>query len=414
MANLPGRVRWSELLDRRMSGVRNRSWRASSRGDLSFDPTELSGFIEHLARTVETGTRHRLAAKFNQSFQSATPGERRTLCAALEGVETDDELAEVLFRLSAVEGGMRTCADMNEFVSANPEWPRVLRAVRARLRQLSTADLLELRRIDWSAPASFLEQLSDYDRVHAVAGADDLKNRLADDRRCYVLFHPALDDRPIALVWVALTKTVPERISELLDIERVRIDPTAASVAVFYSISNTHPGMAGLRMGNELLVDVLGVLDQELGGVHTFVTLSPVPHFMEWLRTSAEAQDPDGVAALKRPLPESLRLLTDPVWMASREARSIAPALSRLVARYLTSAGLPPCPVARFHFSNGAQLADVRFAADLSPTALEQSGGVMVNYAYDVARLENRAETWATSAQPSVSARVNALINADD
>ena len=58
------------------------------------------------------------------------------------------------------------------------------------------SDFLELRQITWDAPASLLEKLFAYEAVHEIKGWDDLKNRLAADRRCFAFFHPRMPEEP--------------------------------------------------------------------------------------------------------------------------------------------------------------------------------------------------------------------------
>ncbi len=65
---------------------------------------------------------------------------------------------------------------------------------------------LELRRIDWQTPAAVLEKLIAYEAVHEIQGWDDLRRRLAPDRRCFGFFHPALPGDPLIFVEVALTQ----------------------------------------------------------------------------------------------------------------------------------------------------------------------------------------------------------------
>ena len=67
-----------------------------------------------------------------------------------------------------------------------------------------------------------------------------------------------------------------------------------------------------------------------------------------------------------------------------------AQALQRLAALYLTQAttGTLGDPVARFHLDNGARLERLNALADLSPNGLRQSFGMMVNYLYDLQKIE--------------------------
>ena len=49
---------------------------------------------------------------------------------------------------------------------------------------------LEIEQINWETPAIILEKLIQYESVHAMKGWQDLRGRLADDRRCFAFFPP--------------------------------------------------------------------------------------------------------------------------------------------------------------------------------------------------------------------------------
>ena len=66
-------------------------------------------------------------------------------------------------------------------------------------------------------------------------------------------------------------------------------------------------------------------------------------------------------------------------------------ALVRLCAHYLLnvkSGELAKDPVARFHLGNGASLHRLHWGADLTPNGKEQSAGIMVNYLYNLSKIE--------------------------
>jgi malonyl-CoA decarboxylase len=65
-------------------------------------------------------------------------------------------------------------------------------------------------------------------------------------------------------------------------------------------------------------------------------------------------------------------------------------ALWHLAALYLVlvSPTLRGDPVARFHLDNGARLERLNANANLSAKGLKQSAGLMVNYLYDLSRIE--------------------------
>src|ERR1700753_3501954 len=172
---------------------------------------------------------------------------------------------------------------------------------------------LVLRRIDWSTPANILEQIIRYEAVHEIRDWDDLRRRIDPaDRRCYAFFHPALADAPLIFVEVALTETIPNAIAPLLAVDRKGVAIERARTAVFYSISNTQRGLGGISFGNFLIKQVVEELRRELPKLDTFVTLSPVPNFMQWLKRASDVP----LSEEDRPL---LERLDTPDWWTNPE-----------------------------------------------------------------------------------------------
>ena len=161
---------------------------------------------------------------------------------------------------------------------------------------------LVLRRIDWSTPAIVLEKIIHYEAVHEIRDWDDLRRRIdPDDRRCYAFFHPALVDEPLIFVEVALTEDVPSAIAPLLAADRSSAPLARARTAVFYSISNCQRGLAGISFGNFLIKQVVEELRRELPKLETFVTLSPAPDFMQWLKQPEESAVARGCRPHRKP-----------------------------------------------------------------------------------------------------------------
>jgi malonyl-CoA decarboxylase len=89
-------------------------------------------------------------------------------------------------------------------------------------------------------------------------------------------------------------------------------------------------------------------------------------------------------------------------------------ALIRLCAHYLLrvkSGELARDPVARFHLGNGARLHRLHWAADLTPKGKEQSAGIMVNYLYDLNRIEVNHEAYFDEGKISASRAVSKLLD---
>ena len=242
---------------------------------------------------------------------------------------------------------------------------------------------LVLRPINWSSPADILEKIIAYEAVHAIDSWDDLRLRLKPvDRRCFGFFHPSMPNEPLIFVEVALTKGIPNSIQDLLADEREAINAADADTAVFYSISNCQTGLAGISFGNSLIKQVAADLAQDLPGLSTFVTLSPIPGLNYWLGASKCA-----------------------VENSSQD--------QALAAHYLLEAkkpdGTPFDPVARFHLGNGAMIHAVHAMADTSDNGLKQSNGTMVNYLYDLSQISQNHEKFVGNNTVVASTTVKSL-----
>jgi malonyl-CoA decarboxylase len=296
---------------------------------------------------------------------------------------------------SCIETVIAMRADALRFVKEEPRLAEIESELYDVLSSWFDVGFLELRRIDWNAPASLLEKLIAYEAVHEIRSWKDMRNRLDADRRIYAYFHPRLPDEPLIFVEVALVEGVADAIAPLLDESLPAADPHAADTAVFYSISSTKPGLRSVNLGDFLIKRVVESLKADLPNLLTFVTLSPLPGFRPWL--DAEIDRP---RALQKPEVQALKGVLPAAAQGDFSAPHASRVLRAAVARYLTEAketrpdgaAQPRDPVARFHLGNGAQLYRVNFAADVSTKGLRQSYGMMVNYLYDLRKLETNHE----------------------
>jgi malonyl-CoA decarboxylase len=271
---------------------------------------------------------------------------------------------------------------------------------------------LVLRRIDWSTPAIILEKVIRYEAVHEIHDWNDLRRRIDPvDRRCYAFFHPAMVDEPLIFVEVALTEAIPGAIAPLLAVDRQPVAIERARTAVFYSISNCQRGLGGISFGNFLIKQVVEELRRELPKLENFVTLSPVPGFMQWLK-----QAPDlPVSDEERPLLEHLQ---NPGWVDDSELTAqLRAVLEPLAAHYFlkakTSKGRLIDSVARFHLGNGARLERIDWLGDLSPKGLRESAGIMVNYLYRLDDIEKNHEAYANQGEIAASSAVKRLLKTE-
>jgi malonyl-CoA decarboxylase len=153
--------------------------------------------------------------------------------------------------------------------------------------------------------------------VHPMSTLEQLKPRLDPaTRRCFVYMHPSLPEVPLVVLHTALVTQVPHSMPEILGTSpdqpadqlgvqgRSTADSSGAgagsssssggqqppSVACFYSISSTQPGLSGVDLGTNLIKTVARQLQRELPSINCLVTLSPLPGFRAWLHTRLQQQ----------------------------------------------------------------------------------------------------------------------------
>ncbi|TXR49633.1 malonyl-CoA decarboxylase [Phyllobacterium endophyticum] len=328
---------------------------------------------------------------------------------------------ELLRRLNHAPNGTARLVRMREQLLASEDRSAEYHALDADFTHLFGSwfnrGFLTLRPIDWSTPAYILEKIIKYEAVHEIAGWEELRRRLAPaDRRCFAFFHPRLADEPLVFVEVALTRSVPSAIADVLDEAREQINADEATTAVFYSISNCQDGLRGISFGNFLIKQVVDDLRRDLPGLKNFVTLSPVPGFARWLaKARASATEP----LLPDVIGQALTLLDDPNWAeVESSAVEVQRILLPLAARYFlierTPEGRPVDPVARFHLGNGARLERLNFLGDRSSKAMQQAHGLMVNYLYKLDDIVANHEALAQRGEVIASPAVKSLLTQNE
>jgi malonyl-CoA decarboxylase len=323
---------------------------------------------------------------------------------------------ELFRRLNRAPGGtgelVQMRADLLDLLKGRAELLSLDRDVVHLLSSWFNRGFLVLRSIDWGTPANILEQIIRYEAVHEIRDWDDLRRRIDPaDRRCYAFFHPAMPDAPLIFVEVALTETIPGSIAPLLAEERPPVAVERARTAVFYSISNTQRGLGGISFGSFLIKQVVEELRRELPKLDTFVTLSPVPNFMQWVNEGKDVPLGDDERKL-------LENLDKPDWFENAELTTqLRAVLEPLAAFYFlkarTAKGRLIDSVARFHLGNGARLERINWLGDLSPKGLRESAGIMVNYLYRLDDIEKNHEAYANEGEVVASSAVKKLLKTE-
>lgn len=324
-------------------------------------------------------------------------------------------------------------AHLLEALEGNPD--PVLKRIEETSKELLTMwfclSNLTLERLTWQSPADILHKVAKYEAVHPVAGITDLQRRVGASRRCFLFTHEAMPREPLVVVHVALTTDIANNLQNILKwTEEESMEDEEATTAIYYSISSTQKGLAGIDLGNLLIKGVVEELQRGLPRIKSHSTLSPIPGFRAWVLRSLKGNSEfgeimdqkisgwmDELAGRKMDLDEKKTLL-----IQSLTANRIQPdnieafknILMRLCAVYLMRAkrnGFALNPVANFHVRNGAQVYRLNWAADSSVRGMDRSFGIMVNYKYNLEDLHRNSENYTCRKQINGHSQINDLLD---
>ena len=357
-------------------------------------------FFDHLARDFSPDPQQVLAAAL---AYAKAPAHSAHLIALTQAAEPPRQ--ELFRRLNRAPGGTSAIVRLRRaLLERLPRHPALAGVEHDMLHLLGSwfnPGFLQMRKVDWNSPAQLLEQIIHHEAVHQIDGWDDLRRRLQPDRRCFAFFHPQLPDEPLIFVEVALLPDMAGAIAPLIDKKSTPLNPDRFRVAAFYSISNCEPGLRGVSLGNFLIKSVAEQLQRELPRLRTFCTLSPIPGLASWLLTEP---DITALSGIRKSVIEDLVEAREALRAATggrladlqlsttheRLDTEMQSALMSLAAAYLLYVSPTPVgdPVARFHLDNGARLERLNWRGNPSPKGLKQAFGLMVNYLYDLDKIE--------------------------
>ena len=315
----------------------------------------------------------------------------------------------LLTQFNALPQGIKFLVDLRFDVmrlsKEHPELAPINEILHKQLRSWFDIGFLELKNINWNAPAALLEKLIEYEAVHRVESWDDLHHRLGQNRRCFAFFHPSMPEEPLIFVWVALVDELSANVNALLDASHHEVEIDNPSTAIFYSISSAQKGLTGVSLGNFLIKRVVDELKKECPSLTNFATLSPVPGFSTWLKRLAMQEDSELLTAeeletLKLATDKTFNeLLNDTTWVSDEKVSdAMREPMQRVLAKYIVKEkrenGNAANPVAQFHLSNGAIFERINWLGDLSEHGISQSFGMMINYLYDLSVIDKNHEQY--------------------
>ena len=296
--------------------------------------------------------------------------------------------------------------DLQSFLIKNPELKDLDYDLIDIFKNWFNPGFLKLRKITWDTKAAILEKLLKYEKVHSMKDMNELKRRLGKDRRFFAYFHPALEDEPIIFVEIALTKGLSQSIQELTrpSDEKIKNYDTAT----FYSISNCQDGLSRVTLGNFLIKRVVYELQEELPDVKYFGTLSPMVGFADWFKKMESTQAAEILGEANKNSLDFLK--SSDLKIGDKRIADNKALISKLAVNYLVKQkndfGFPINDVCRFHLKNGADIDDIAVNANVSEVGFKRSFGVMVNYRYELAKIEKNHQEYVNEKKVNISNKV--------
>ncbi|EEY66457.1 malonyl-CoA decarboxylase (MCD), putative [Phytophthora infestans T30-4] len=316
----------------------------------------------------------------------------------------------------------------------------------------ATQGSMRFRRIDLTSEALAAFVLK-HERVHQVRGWGDLQRRLGGwQRYCFGLFHMHMPHAPLVFVQTVVTDHLCSHITPILE-QDTPVVKTPSHV-IFYSVSTSNTGLRGLNIASHLLFLTIQRMSSMFPQCKTAATLSPVPGFARWFKAALASGDQqsqttsDAKSVLQKkdlklhrlePLQRSffsseqaqrlnmkygvnqlvlhkwlLKKLSDPAWYQDAElVDNIRDIITAACARYILFERKKDKildPVANFHLQNGAQVEQINFMADTTPSALMSALGMMINYRYCMTSIDVTSISYKRKSLAAVSPATARLV----
>jgi len=330
------------------------------------------------------------------------------------GTAVEGNRQELIRRLNMAPNGTPFLVSMREdlikFLPINPELKTLDEDIRHLFKSWFNPGFLRLEKITWESKAAILEKIIKYEKVHQIKDMNDLKRRLQqEDRRFFAYFHPVLKDEPLIFVEVAFTKGIGNSIQEIV---KPKTDNNSNyDTATFYSISNCQEGLMRVTLGNFLIKRVVFEIQEENPKIKNFGTLSPLPSFSDWFLSLNDEKLKD---ILKDYDIRKLNFLrSSDLKIGEPKIIEEKTAIKKLVAHYLINEKInnkPLNPVSRFHLGNGASIYNIIINGNISDYGYKESFGIMVNYGYQLEKLEKIHEDFITKGIISYSDKIKKYV----
>jgi len=373
-----------------------------------FDTDQKLSFFKEINKQFSPNS-NEVEKKIAQYLQEKNEQSLNALGSAVEG-----NRQELIRRLNMAPNGTPFLVSMREdlikFLPINPELKNLDEDIRHLFKSWFNPGFLRLEKITWDSKAAVLEKIMKYEKVHKIKDMNDLKRRLQqEDRRFFAYFHPVLKDEPLIFVEVAFTKGVGHSIQEI--IKPKTDEKSNYDTATFYSINNCQNGLMRVTLGNFLIKRVVFEIQEENPKIKNFGTLSPLPGFADWFLSLSSEKLKD---ILKDYEISKLDFLRSPsLKIGEPKILEEKAAIKKLVAHYLINEKInnkPLNPVSRFHLGNGASISNIILNGNITDYGYKESFGIMVNYSYQLDKLEKIHEDFITKGIISYSDKIKKYV----
>ena len=373
-----------------------------------FDTDQKLSFFKEINKQFSPNN-NEVEKKIAQYLEEKNEQSLNALGSAVEG-----NRQKLIRRLNMAPNGTPFLVSMREdlikFLPINPELKNLDEDIRHLFKSWFNPGFLRLEKITWDSKAAVLEKIMKYEKVHKIKDMNDLKRRLQqEDRRFFAYFHPVLKDEPLIFVEVAFTKGVGNSIQEI--IKPKTDEKSNYDTATFYSINNCQNGLMRVTLGNFLIKRVVFEIQEENPKIKNFGTLSPLPGFADWFLSLSSEKLKD---ILKDYEISKLDFLRSPsLKIGEPKMLEEKAAIKKLVAHYLLNEKInnkPLNPVSRFHLGNGASISNIILNGNITDYGYKESFGIMVNYSYQLDKLEKIHEDFITKGIISYSDKIKKYV----
>jgi malonyl-CoA decarboxylase len=148
-----------------------------------------------------------------EEFSQLSGKEKSEFFQIISKIDSKNLFSKQFFHLVVKQNqGIKYLLEMRSFLMVKDSFPDIEKTLKNLFNLWFSPSLLKVEQLNWSSSAADLENIIKYEGVHKMNSFDDLKIRMTNNKRVYVLKHLSMNEIPLNFIQIALTSKISNNV----------------------------------------------------------------------------------------------------------------------------------------------------------------------------------------------------------